>query len=160
MRDLSRGNGVNQIILTKGKIAFIDPENYAELSQYRWSYLNLGYATRTKNGKKIYMHRQIMNLKDNGKIVDHINGNGLDNRKCNLRICSKGENGRHRIKLPLNNKSGHIGVYFFKLENKWKSAIIVNGQTIYLGRYDNLEDAIRVRKEAEIKYHGEFKQNI
>ena len=88
-------------------------------------------------------------------VVDHINHNGLDNRKCNLRICTNQEN-ICNCEIPKNNKSGCKGVYWAKDKHKWTVQVTVNNKTIYIGRYDNLEEAIMARKEASKKYYGEF----
>lgn len=107
------------------------------------------FQHRTKQGI-IEMHRFIMNF-PKGKYVDHINHNTLDNRKCNLRICNNGDNLRNG-KIRTNNKSGYNGIYFDKNRNKWLAEIKVNYKKIFLGRYVNIEDAIKTRKEAEKKY--------
>lgn len=144
------------IELTQGKITFVDDEDFEWLSQWKW-YYNQGYAVR-KTSPKILMHREIVNAPD-GKQVDHINRNGLDNRKNNLRICTLQENRRNK-KLYKNNKSGHRGVWFFKHKTcnyqKWMAYITHKGKRIFLGHFDNKEDAIKVRLKAEKKYFGEF----
>ncbi len=88
-------DAIRYIPLTQGKYAIVDAGDYERLSQYRW------YATRTRSGAcyaatnmdgtTVFMHRLIMNA-PKGKVVDHINGNGLDDRAANLRICTPGEN--------------------------------------------------------------------
>ena len=88
-------------------------------------------------------------------IVDHINGNRLDNRKSNLRICHKEKNPINCKKYK-NNTSGCKGVSWSKRLNKWQVTININKRHIYLGLYSDLEEAITVRKEAEKKYFGEF----
>ena len=107
------------------------------------------FQHRTKQGI-IEMHRFIMNF-PKGKYVDHINHNTLDNRKCNLRICNNADNIRNG-KIRTNNKSGYNGICFDKSRNKWLAGIKVNYKRIFLGRYVNIEDAIKARKEAEKKY--------
>ena len=90
-----------------------------------------------------------------GMVVDHINHNGLDNRKSNLRICTNQEN-ICNCEIPKNNKSGCKGVYWAKDKNKWTVQVTINNKTIYIGRYTNLEEAIEARKEASKKYYNEF----
>jgi hypothetical protein len=88
-------------------------------------------------------------------IVDHINGNRLDCRKQNMRIC-------HKEKNPINcktyksNTSGVKGVSWMKKLSKYQASICVNGKSIYLGVHSDINDAIAARKEAENKYFGEF----
>ncbi len=83
--------------------------------------------------------------------IDHINGNRSDNRICNLRDASSGENGRNR-KRQNDNKTGVSGVTWSNAHLKWRARIHVNGKRLHLGYYENIEDAIAVRKEAEAKY--------
>ena len=89
-------------------------------------------------------------------VVDHINMNPLDNRKCNLRICTMQQNNFNK-KEQTNNTSGRVGVTWDKQTNKWLAQIQVDGKNIKLGRFKNKEDAIKVREEAELKYFGEYK---
>ena len=145
------GNGINEIYLNKYNIARVDKEDYQMLIKYIWHISSNGYAC----SQKIRMHRLIMNAKE-GEVVDHINGNTLDNRKCNLRICSQLENCRHKVKLSTNNKSGKIGVHWKKSKNKWVARIHINKKEKFLGYFDDINSAIDARKEAEIKYFGEF----
>lgn len=84
--------------------------------------------------------------------VDHINGDRLDNRWSNLREVTSSENKRN-MGIHVNNKSGVPGVYWYPRYSKWEVTIRSNGEHIYLGRYDDLDEAIKVRKEAEIKYN-------
>ena len=88
-------------------------------------------------------------------VVDHINMNPLDNRKCNLRICTMQQNNFNK-KEQTNNTSGRVGVTWDKQTNKWRAQIQVNGKSIKLGRFKNKEDAIKARLQAEMKYYKEF----
>lgn len=85
--------------------------------------------------------------------IDHIDGNGLNNQKENLRICTRSENMRNRDKQA-DNLSGYKGVY--KKDNRYRAQITVEGKQIYLGSYQNIEDAVKAYNEASIKYHGKF----
>ena len=105
------------------------------------------------------MHRLVMNAKDED-IIDHINGNKLDNRKSNLRLCTKQENCRHRVKLSSNNTSGYNGIYFDKRRNKYVPQITINNKVTHIGMYAKVEDAIEARKNAEEEHFGEFKSTI
>ncbi len=124
----------------------VDDEDFEFLSKYKWSAswypkLNGYYATRhiTFKGKRktIQMARFILNVR-NKKIVDHINGDTLDNTRKNIRIVNYGQN-RANSKLNKNNKSGFKGVSFHK--GKWEAAIRVKNKTTYLGRFDTKEKA-------------------
>ena len=107
------------------------------------------YAQKRVNKKILYLHKYIMNNTDG--IIDHINHNTLDNRKNNLRITTNANNLRNGT-IRTNNTTGVNGVYYDKSRNKYVSKIKVNYKSIYLGRYDTLEEAKKHRKDAEVKY--------
>jgi hypothetical protein len=150
------GDGNANIYLNNGMSSKVDEEDYLKIVNSNiWCYSN-GYAVSYGN----LMHRVIMGIEDRNIYIDHINGDRLDNRKCNLRISNTITNQRHRVKIPCNNKSGYIGVYWNKNRNKWRASIFANFKHISLGSFESIEDAIEARKEAEEKYFGEFKPTI
>ena len=137
--------------------ALIDLDDIERIKQYRWS-------TNKNREKNLYvqctklrtgLHRFIMNVTDSKTIVDHINRNPLDNRKCNLRICTNQQN-ICNCDIPKNNKSGCKGVYWAKDKQKWTVQISINNKTKYIGRYSSYEEAVKARIEAAKKYYGEF----
>ena len=140
----------------------VDDEDFEELCKYNWykkKCRNVSYACRTitnENGerKNLRMHRVILKL-ELDKICDHINGNGLDNRKENLRICSHKENIRNRG-LNRNNTSGYTGVYYQQQNKKWYARIMVDGMFICLGQYVDAKLASIAYRKAAKKYFGEF----
>ena len=134
--------------------ALIDLEDIDKVKSYKWC-LSHGYAFNKKNN--ITLHRFIMDCPED-MVVDHINHNRLDNRKCNLRICTQQQNCMNR-KFMSNNTSGCIGVSWDKSKNKWTSQIMLNNKYIYLGCYDTKEEAIKARKQAEIDLFGEYRNN-
>jgi hypothetical protein len=87
--------------------------------------------------------------------VDHINGNGLDNRKENLRICSHSENQWNRTKYK-NNKSGYKGVFFHSKTGHWEAGIRINGKREYLGVFNTPQEASLAYSRKAIELHGEF----
>lgn len=104
-----------------------------------------------KDGKKttLKLHRFLTNCPD-GLVVDHINGNTLDNTSYNLRVCTQSENGQNRKDLNVNNTSGLRGVTFSAKHDKWAASVMVNRKRIHLGLFDDkqmagqaVEDAMR-----------------
>jgi hypothetical protein len=89
------------------------------------------------------------------KCVDHINGNGLDNRKSNLRLCERHENALNRV-INYNNVSGYKGVSWFKPIKKWRAQIQYKKVVYYLGCFNKRIDAAKAYNAAALKYHGEF----
>lgn len=119
-----------------------------------------GYALMWEGIKECFLHRFLMGLSlkydpETQLIVDHINGNSLDNRKSNLRILKK-EYNPINCKTYSNNTSGVKGLSWNKKLNKWSVSIQVNKKSIYLGVYADKNEAIKVRKSAEDKYFGEL----
>jgi len=104
--------------------------------------------------KIIFLHRLIMNAK-NGEIVDHINGDKLDNRRSNLRIVNKSQNAINS-KIRIDNKSGFKGVYFDKRNKKWCAEIRLNKKKKFLGYFSNVLNAAEKYKKASLLLHGEF----
>ncbi len=152
---------MREILLTKGKVALVDDADYAELSRHKWFADESGrtfYAlrmVRKSKGKqgKVRMHRVITGA-EIGQEVDHINMNGLDNRRENLRLCSPAENRYNRVKRP-DNVSGYKGVAWQKDCQKWVAYISGEKQR-YLGLFENaLVAALAYDAAARIQY-GEF----
>lgn len=148
-------NGYATIKNKYGYEIFIDIEDVEKCKKYNWGIdKNLSYVRSFIDGKDVKLHNYIMNTPE-GYEVDHINRNPLDNRKCNLRICTIEENKRNRG-LMKNNKSGIIGVIFYSRLQKWHSYITVNKKTISLGYYLNKDEAIIARLKAEKEYFKEY----
>ena len=129
----------------------IDLEYVDIVKQYKW-HLTHGYVNNNKVGR---LHRFLMNPPED-MVVDHINRNPLDNRICNLRICTQHDNCLNKT-ARYDNISGVIGVVWDKKNKKWRAQIRVNGKYIHLGRYNTKEEAIEARRQAEIEYFGEYR---
>lgn len=148
-----------RIELTQGQTALVDDEDYEYVSQWKWHARRDGntfYAVRRpyKGGKQqkiVYMHKIVAQRLGIKGIADHINGNGVDNRRSNLRQATNKQNIENQ-RLQRCNKSGHRGVCWFKRDSKWQASIKHNGRNIHLGRFDSIEDAVSARRKAEKKY--------
>jgi hypothetical protein len=135
---------MKEIKLSQGLFAMVDDEDYDELNQYKWyagKNANVFYAMRmiivNGNYKTIKMHREILNNHSKNH-TDHIDGNGLNNQKENLRIVTARQNCQNKHTI---SSSKYVGVYFNKNAKKWSSQIKINCKTIYLGLFKNEEDA-------------------
>lgn len=139
---------------------YFDTEDYDKIKCYCWYVDEHGYVRTIRNNKKIYLHRFVMNIiNDKNIIVDHINRNRNDCRKSNLRLVNDTQSAINKG-IKSNNTSGTIGVSFSKLHQKWESYITVNKKRIHLGIFKDYDDAVKVRKEAEEKYFGEYAPEI
>ena len=138
--------------------ALIDLDDVDKVKNIKWHRSDLQRSTYyciSNNSEWCRIHRLIMGVTDKDIVVDHINHNGLDNRKSNLRICTSGQNTCNCL-TSKNNKSGHKGVYWSKERKKWCAQISINNKTKGLGRYDTIEEAIEAREKAAKEYYGEF----
>lgn len=153
-------NDTSMIKLRNGMYAIVDKDDYEELSKYRWFVNSSGYPARVvrKGSKKSAqtMHRFIMHEHKDAPVIDHINGNVLDNRKSNLRPASIKENSRNKRK-SVNKASEYKGVvYDGSLPRNWKARITVDGELIYLGSFETEEDAAYAYNIAATNHFGEF----
>lgn len=151
--DLSGEYGIGYI---GNKEFFFDKEDYNLIKRYTWYIDKYGYIVSDTFSKHTKLHRLIMNP-DSELDVDHIHGNKTrhDNRKSNLRICTRSQNNCNKIDMS-NNTSGCIGVTWHKAANKWMVSITVENKDIYLGLFADKQDAINARIEAEKKYFQDF----
>lgn len=131
----------------------IDLEYTDLVKKYKW-HLTHGYVFSHNFG---FLHRLIMNPTDD-LVIDHINHNPLDNRRCNLRICKQQENIMNKS-IQSNNTSGVTGICWIKNRNKWLAQIYVNKKNKFLGYFNTKEEAIEARRQAEIIYFGEYTPN-
>lgn len=145
------------ITISDGSIAKVDTEDYERIASYHWHKDGAGYARTNLWNKnmKPRMHRLVLEGVSTKLHIDHINGDRLDNRKSNLRICTCSQNVMNRGPQA-NNSSGFKGVIFDKSRNKWRAEICVDKKRIYLGRYETAEKAAEAYNFAAIKYHGEY----
>lgn len=146
--------------------AMVDDEDFDSLSKYKWrakENCRTFYADRPtkpskKQGKvrkqsKVQMHRSILSA-PRGMEVDHIDGDGLNNQKSNLRLCTKSQNQHNR--RPQCNKSGFKGVVWHKRNKRWQSQLMLEGRYVYLGTYFCLIKAAKAYDEGANKHFGKF----
>ena len=140
----------------------------ADLAEMWWAIMNMHKSSqyaihrngRGKNVKRFWMHRVIMERilgreLEPGECIDHINGNGLDNRRCNLRLATIIQNNFNK-RISSLNTSGYKGVYWRPDKKKWAAEIRANGKRLRLGYFDSAEYAYDAYCEAAKEMHGEF----
>lgn len=131
-----------------------DDEDEALVKQYTWCLSKRGYIITSVNRRKVCLHRMILPI-DSGFDIDHINGNKLDNRRSNLRVCTHQQNCFNQ-KKRCTNTSGYIGVSKMKRVNRYEAYINLSGKKIYIGLYDTALEAAINRDIAALYYYGEF----
>ena len=149
-----------EIPLARGYITLVNDEDFDRLKTFKWQLLKNGYLARhlPRDGQKqrmSYLHREILSASD-AEYVDHIDGNKLNNKRGNLRICTQSQNGANRKSLNRNNQSGVRGVSWHRDAGKWRARIMVNRREIHLGLFENRDDAIQAWESAATKHFGEF----
>lgn len=157
---------MEEIILTRGRVAIVDDEDFEEISKYKWYCDATGYAVREQSlgnskSKMVRMHR-IVNKTPDGLETDHINGNKLDNRKENLRNCNHAENSRNTKKK--NGSSVYKGVHLATRRSKkngiiwhsWLAEIKKDKKYYFIGYFKIESDAAKAYDKKAIELHGEF----
>lgn len=143
---------------TKGIEFIVDTNDLEKVLCYTWCVSKTGYLVANINNKVIKLHRYLLELSSPSEIVDHINRNRLDNRRCNLRVCNSSENAKN-LSVKKTNSSGYPGIDITRY-NKYRARISVGGKELRLGNFETLQEAISARKTAERKYYGEFAPNF
>ncbi len=149
------------IQLTRGKFTIVDDSDFELVNKFTWhANKSNGWYAKTfinNNGKfvTLQMHRLILGCPEDMQI-DHINGDGLDNRRENLRLCNNTQN--HQNRHSVLSASGYKGVYFRKYgkRGKYNARIYYNGKSIWLGSFDSPVDAAVAYDNAALKYFREF----
>jgi hypothetical protein len=152
--------------LTQGQVAIIDAEDFARISAIKWCaefrakigtfYATHSRATDNKRRTTLLMHRFLLDVHDRNQLVDHINHDTLDNRRRNLRVVSYSQSLMNR-RVPRNNVNGVTGITFQGDRGKFRARIYISGKCLHLGYFRTIEEAARVREEAERKHYGEFR---
>lgn len=156
-----------QIETTQGQVAQVSPEDWDMLSEYKWGvqrirntgrFYAISRMGRSKvNGDQppcLAMHRVIMGNPED-RVVDHINGDGLDNRRANLRLATVSQNASN-CRTPITNTSGYKGVSWSKKSRRWQSLIRFDGNRRFLGLYNTPLEAHEAYCAAARELHGEF----
>lgn len=149
---------MKNIPLTNGLSALVSDEDFDRASNAgKWFWVDKSgtkYVSSYLGGSvRFYLHRWLVDAAP-GLVVDHINGNALDNRRENLRVVSPAENQRNRGGAQKNSISGIRGISWEKDGNKWEARIRHHCKDHYLGRFDCVEDAIAARRDAEDRLWG------
>ncbi len=167
LRDTMRGVIMQKLDVSTPKypdtFSSVDDGDFKRAGKYKWHAYpgrtgRTLYAARRKGhrGKMEKLHHFIMGvLPKNGYEIDHKNGDGLDNRKSNLRYCTHAQNSCNRRK-QVNNTSGYTGVSWDKSTDNWKAQIKVAGKCLHIGRFSCLVKAAKAYDKEAIKHFGEF----
>jgi hypothetical protein len=150
---------ITWIPLTQGRFAIIDTVDFERVAAHSWSLKrntqDVFYAKATINGKTVMLHRFIMNATADYPDIDHANLDGLDNRRCNLRFCTNGQNQQNRRGMS-KNPAGFKGVTYRRHRNKYQARIRIEGQLKHLGNFSTAEAAAMVYDKAAAEHHGKF----
>lgn len=151
------GGNTATIVTANGELILIDRDDIDKAMRYSWCISKTGYAVANIGGHVTKMHRYLLDLSKGELVVDHINGNPLDNRRCNLRLCEPEENGRNLKKKK--SRSGETGIRKTS-HGRWNARIMIGRKEVHLGNYLTKEAAIEARQAAERQYFGEYAPSI
>ena len=154
-------NEMRKIPLTQGKLALVDDDDYDRVKKLKWcAAQNRGtwYAIHGRD-PPVYLHRFILNAKT-GDECDHVNGDGLDNRRHNLRFCNPSQNqansGKHRFHYGRPTSSLYKGVYWHKRDRNWQASIRLGYRGKFLGCFGDENQAAEAYDSAARTYFGSF----
>jgi hypothetical protein len=151
-----QGGNLKTIPLTQGRIAIVDGIDFESLSRYKWCLqsnpqkTSCCYAKSVIDGRLVTMHRFLLGCHG---IVDHINGDGLDNRRCNLRSATVEQNACNRG--PIRTRE-FKGVYWCGPKKKWRARVKLSGRSYHLGYFESREEAYQSYCQFAQDLHGEF----
>ena len=160
------GQPCRRVSLTRGQYMIVEAEDYDRISQFschaQWRSTNKCFYAMSSDAMRVIYNKRgsysvaaLMLGLPPGTLVDHINGNGLDNRRCNLRPATRSQNGMNQPKHK-NNTSGYKGVSWYPKTKRWKVQIGVNRRVIHLGFRVDIKEAARLYDKAAKKYFGKF----
>lgn len=154
---------IRLIPLSQGKFAIVDTADFDWLNQWKWTVIHqtpnspwYAYRPFLIDGKRVNvrMHRLIINA-PNGVEVDHRDGDGLNNRRSNLRFATRQQNACNR-KANIGNKSGAKGVFWYKRTKMWRVAIGIKRKQIHIGYFKTKAEAIEAYRKASMQFHRDF----
>lgn len=151
------------ITITRGLVALVDDEDYERLSSLNWQAQRASHGWYAKRHVRCagkwpacqFMHRMIM-MPARGMVVDHIDGNGLNNQRSNLRVCTHKQNSANRNKRKAINTSPYVGVHFCNRSRKWVASITVNYKKKHVGYFRTMDEAAAAYDKASAELRGEF----
>lgn len=151
---------MKEMPLTQGKVALVDDDDFEQLNKYKWCACvrkHTIYAVRSepKTHKTIRMHREVLKYIPDGMFTDHIDGNGLNNQKYNLRIVTTRQNAQNRHQVK---SSKYPGVTWHSGSKKWNARILINGQQNNLGFFESEDDAATAYTNACLNPDGIHKK--
>ena len=155
------GDTMKKIPLTQGKAALVDDADYEWLNQWKWCAVKMChfyYAVRhakQDNARVLYMHREIMSA-PKGLDIDHIDHDGLNNQKINMRLCTRQQNCANKRKRDFTTSSKYKGVCYIRKNGLWLANISYNNKTMSLGHHAAEEDAARAYDKKAVELFGEF----
>lgn len=133
----------------------VDDQDLPLIDGLVWEVVQSGRVSTKSLGAWVTLHRFIVRHVPDGMVVDHINGNPLDNRRANLRVCTRAQNSQN-VKRRSSNKSGYKGVSWDSERGKWVAKIAVENKDHFLGRFDSKEAAAMAYAAASLNMHGPF----
>ena len=162
-RRVRYGYSFRRIKLTRGKYAIVDADDFERLNQYKWHWAHPGYAKRLVSDRSgirrrqvgVYMHRMVRTAPD-GMVVDHINREKLDNRKANLRVATRRQNGWNRKFKRKGGKTHYNGIRWDRNKQTWQVRLTINGRRESFGYYADEEAAAKAYDRIAKKHRGEY----
>lgn len=151
---IETGDGTAIIKTAKGDEIIIDSVDAEMARNHSWCLSVSGYPVSRIDGRVVRLHRHIMDVTDKKTVVDHKDGNPLNNKRSNLRVCTAMQNAKN-LKKKITNTSGYTGIR--KTDHgRFNARITVNRKEIHIGNFETIEEAKKARIETEKRLHGEF----